>query len=131
MIDLETQLRQHFAHQDPGTEFDARVLQKVAALRLMRGSQQERAAAAAERYARERAELLGQRRETLLWLLASAVMAVAIALVLAPVTTAALPGIAAVLGSQLGPGLSFGVLLTLLPLAVWLGVRQPRMASRW
>lgn len=131
MNKLEESLRRQFADRGPGPDFDARVMLRIAALRQLAGSREQRAATAAERYANERTALLRQRRENLLWLFASAALAVFMAIVLAPLTGASLPRLAAMLGSEVATGVSFGALLTLLPLVVWLSVRQPRMASRW
>jgi hypothetical protein len=130
-MDMETRLRRYFADRGPAPDFDVRVMGRIAGLRQVLGSRDERAVAAARRFARQRAELLSRQRETMLWLIASAALAVIIAFVLAPVTGASVPRIAALLGSEVAAGVSFGALLTLLPLVVWLSVRQPRMASRW
>jgi hypothetical protein len=130
MTNLDSQLRRHFAKQRPSVDFDTRVLARIdGTARLTRDPARSRAQALAV-YQQTRARIVSERRHGMLWVAAFGVLAMLVAAALAPVTGDFTQVFATLLGKPVLPGLSVGNLLLLLPIAIWLAVRQPSMASR-
>lgn len=134
-MNLDTRLRRHFAGQGPGSDFDARVLARIAGLARMAnkstGDPAAQRAVALAAYESTRHRLVRARQWSLLWIGVFGALAMLVVSTLVPLFGGWALAVVHLLARPMLPGISFGVLALLLPVAVWLVVHQPRMASRW
>jgi hypothetical protein len=128
-MNLETKLRQHYAQQRLGADFDARVLARIVNVSQLITSSAANAVARREAvlaaYQLTRARLIKERQRNIVWVAVFSVIASLVAAILLPLAGDWAQASARLLGRSILPGLSFGNLLLLLPFAIWLVVRQP------
>jgi hypothetical protein len=128
-MNLESRMRQHYAQQRPGADFDARVLARIVNVSQLITSSAANAVARREAalagYQLTRARLIKERQRNMVWVAVFSVIATLVAATLAPLAADWAGASAHLLGRSVLPGLSFASLLLFLPLAIWLAVRQP------
>ena len=128
-MNLETKLQQHFAKLRAGADFDARVLSRIKALAQLTSEAAAnplaRREAALAAYQLTRLRLSKERQGNMIWVAVFGVIAILVATTLVPLAGDWAQASARLLGRSVLPGLSFGNMMVLLPLAVWIAVRQP------
>lgn len=133
---LEQRLQEHFAAVRTSADFDARLLNRLTGLSSLARpttatARADLALAARAHYRAERARLQREWRAGLGWLAVFALLALLVYRALAPAVPGWLSTASRLLGMPVLPGVSYGLLLVAVALAVWLAAYQPRMDSRW